>query len=209
MNSHYIVGITGGSGSGKTYFINSILKKFSIRDICFISQDNYYRNIHQIPKDMHGIENFDTLEAIDFGQFEIDLKSLMRGESVTLPEYTFNNKNATPKLITLDPAPIIIIEGVFVFAIPRIQEMIDLKVFIEASDILKIKRRVMRDAVERGYDMEDVFYRYEHHVDPAYKKYIEPYKKVSDIILSNENQLEKGLEVVADHLTIKLRQLAS
>jgi uridine kinase len=128
----------------------------------------------------------------------------LRGQQVERTEYVFNNKEATPSVKIFKPAPIIIVEGLFVFHYKKMMRLLDLKVFFYAADHLKVIRRIMRDQVERGYPIDDVLYRYEHHVMPSYKKYIEPYMQEADLIINNNQDFSKGLEVLCGYLQEKL-----
>jgi uridine kinase len=203
MEKPYIVGITGGSASGKTLFLRSLLRAFSSQEICLISQDNYYRPRNQQPTDENGIHNFDTPLSIDFELYAQHIKDLRSGKQVVKQEYTFNNPNAIPKMITLAPSPIIVVEGIFVFYFPEISSLLDLKVFIDAAEHIKLKRRIVRDKDERGYDLEDVLYRYEKHVVPTYEKYIAPFKSDADVIIPNNLHFEKALEMLIVFLKSK------
>jgi uridine kinase len=200
----FIVGITGGSASGKTYFMKSLLSSFSEEEICRISQDNYYRPIHEIPKDQNGVENFDLPETIDHQLFASHIAELRKGNSVHQKEYTFNNPLLEPKILTFTPTPIIIVEGIFVFYFPEIAQLIDLKVFVDAKEHIKIKRRIIRDNNERGYDLEDVLYRWENHVAPTYDKYIKPLRSEADLIINNHHKFDRGLEVLVSYLKTKV-----
>lgn len=205
MFKPYIVGITGGSASGKTLLLNELKKSFNESDLCIVSQDNYYRPIEQQYKDEEGIENFDIPESIDHEAFARDIERLKNGETVERKEYMFNNTDTKPKMIVLKPAPILVIEGIFVFYFKEVAEQLDLKVFVDARDHLMIKRRILRDAKERGYDLEDVLYRFENHIMPSFKKYIKPYKHDSDIIIpNNNNSFKNGLGVLVGFLKSKV-----
>lgn len=200
----YIVGITGGSASGKTYFLHSLLESFSESEICLISQDHYYKTQAFVPKDENGVENYDLPEAIDFELFSKHIEQLKRGEEVHQKEYVFNNPNIVPKTLVFKPAPIIVVEGIFVFHSAEINKLLDLKVFIDAKEHIKIKRRIIRDNNERGYDLTDVLYRWENHVSPTYEKYIEPTKYDADIVINNNKHFYNGLSILTSFLKDKL-----
>jgi len=200
----YIVGITGGSGSGKTLFLDKLLKNFENDQICLISQDNYYHPRNQQPKDENGVSNFDTLQSIDVEAYANDISSLRDGNKVVRKEYTFNNPNAVPKMLEFIPAPIIVVEGLFVLFYPKVSKLLDLKVFIEAKDHIKLSRRIIRDKEERGYDLDDVLYRYEKHVIPTYERYIEPHKYESDLIIPNNTGFDHALQVLIAFLKSKV-----
>ena len=204
MKTPYIIGITGGSGSGKTRFLNRLLNQFTASEVCLVSQDNYYRNRDEQPVDEKGIKNFDLPESIDFAEFKKDIIALKEGNSVSRPEYTFNNPKATPKQIELHPAPVLVVEGIFVLHDQEIAKVLDLKVFIEAHDYIKLKRRIIRDDKERGYDLDDVLYRYEHHVMPTYDKYIKPYKKDANIIVPNHTDFSEAMAVLSSFIQSKI-----
>lgn len=199
----YIIGITGGSASGKTLLLKSLLGAFQPHEICLVSQDNYYRDRELQPKDENGVYNFDTPQSIDFDQYAADIKALKEGKSVFRKEYTFNNPHATPTMIETKSAPIIVVEGIFVFYFPEVSNLLDLKIFIDANDIIKLKRRIVRDRDERGYDLEDVLYRYERHVAPTYEKYIKPFKQEADLVIPNNHSFRKALDVLIAFLKTK------
>jgi uridine kinase len=205
MNRPYIVGITGGSASGKTMFLRSLLSAFSSDEISLISQDNYYKPRHEQPVDENGIYNFDTPQSIDFELYAQHIKDLRSGKQVIKQEYTFNNPKVTPEMLTFQPAPVIVVEGIFVFYFPEIAHLLDLKVFIDAAEHIKLKRRIVRDKDERGYDLEDVLYRYEKHVMPTYEKYIAPFKSDADVIVPNNLHFEKALDMLVTYLKNKIR----
>lgn len=204
MKTPYIIGITGGSGSGKTRFLNSLLDQFTSEQVCLVSQDNYYKERHNQPIDEKGIKNFDLPDSIDFEEYKNDILALKEGRSVSRLEYTFNNPNSTPKQIELNPAPVMVVEGIFVLYYQEIADVLDLKVFIEAKDYIKLKRRIIRDDKERGYDLDDVLYRYEHHVMPTYDKYIKPYKMDADMIIPNHSDFREALEVLSSFIRAKI-----
>ncbi len=204
MTKPYIVGITGGSASGKTYFLHQLLEAFSKEEVCLISQDNYYRTQEFVPKDPNNVENYDLPEAIDFELYAQHIEDLKNGKTVQHKEYVFNNPDVVPKTLTFKPAPIIVVEGIFVFHSLDVSRLLDLRVFIDAKEHVKIKRRIIRDNNERGYDLNDVLYRWENHVAPTYDKFIEPTKYEADIIINNNTHFEKGLAILTAFLKTKL-----
>jgi len=200
----YVIGITGGTGSGKTLFLNSILEHFSSEDVTCISQDDYYLPREHQLIDKNGEFNFDRPESIDFEHFAADLKELSQGRSVSKKEYTFNNPAVQPKEIIRKPAPVILVEGIFIFHYKKVHSLIDLKVFIEAREHIKLKRRLKRDREERGYDADDVLYKYENHIMPSFQKYIEPHKEVADIVIPNNHDFQNALEVLKSFVNAKI-----
>ncbi len=204
MQHPFLVGITGGSASGKTTFLNRLLASFPEDQICLISQDNYYHPRDQQLVDAQGVYNFDLPGSIDAATYAADVLALSQGREVRRQEYTFNNPAATPKQLVFRPAPIVVVEGIFVFHFAEIAKLLDLKVYIDAQEHVKLHRRIIRDRDERGYDLADVLYRYTHHVAPTYEKFIAPYKHEADVVIPNNQHFEKGLEVLVGFLKGKV-----
>lgn len=203
-NKSYVVGISGGSGSGKTSFIRDIKEKFSSDQITLLSQDDYYRPRQDQYVDKNGIHNFDLPDSIFLDEFERDLKLLMQGQRVTRDEYTFNNSTAESKKLVFEPAPIIVVEGLFVFYKPQIYDLMNLRVMIHATDIHKIIRRIKRDQVERNYPLEDVLYRYQYHVLPSYEQFINPFLNKVDIVINNNENYKEGRDMLISYLKSKI-----
>ncbi|NJC26836.1 uridine kinase family protein [Neolewinella antarctica] len=196
MAKPFLIGITGGSGSGKTTFIRQLRDGLDDEQVCYLSMDDYYVPREKQKKDENGVENFDRPSSICRKEFIRDVNLLLNGKTVTRKEYVFNNEKATPRILTFRSAPVIIIEGLFVFHYRKLRKMLDLRIFLHAKDNLKLVRRIKRDQIERNYPLDDVLYRYEHHVLPSYEKYLEPYKEDADIIVNNNTDFNMGLRVV-------------
>lgn len=202
----YIIGIAGGSASGKTSFLRDLKELITEEHITIISQDNYYHPKEKQFIDENGEINFDLPTSIDREHFHQDLVSLMANKPVEKKEYTFNNKDAEPKLIQLNPAPIIIMEGLFIFHYQEIRDLLDLRVFLDVREDIKLQRRIKRDAIERGYPEETVRYQWDNHVMPSFKAYLRPYRDDANIIITNNYTFDKGLLVLANHLKMILQE---
>lgn len=196
MVQPFLIGITGGSGSGKTTFIRQLREGLPDDKVCLLSMDDYYVPREDQERDERGIHNFDRPASIHRKEFVRDLKQLLKGNTVQRKEYVFNNELAEASLLTFYPAPVIIVEGLFVFHYKELRKLLDLKIFLHAKDNLKVVRRIKRDRVERNYPLDDVLYRYEHHVLPAYEKYVHPHKERADLIVNNNTDFNMGLAVV-------------
>jgi uridine kinase len=209
MHKPYIVGITGGSASGKTTFLRQLVDSFRPEDICLISQDNYYHPRETQLKDENGVINFDLPTSIDGVSYAADVQTISQGKSFSRLEYTFNNPAIIPQTLIFNPAPIVIVEGIFVFYFEAVARLLDLKIYIDAKEHVKLHRRIIRDKEERGYDLEDVLYRYLNHVAPTYEKYIKPYKQDADIVIPNNRKFDRGLEVLVSYLNGKVQAYRS
>jgi len=177
---------------------------FSEDEVCIISQDDYYRPIGEQARDENGQINFDLPSGIDDEAFLHDVKLLAAGKGFTKKEYTFNNPGKLAGELVFKPAPLIVVEGLFIFYFKEISSMLDLKVFIDAEEELKLDRRLKRDTEERGYSREDILYQWENHVVPASERYLLPYREGADIIITNNYSLSKGIKIIADHIRLNL-----
>jgi uridine kinase len=193
----YTIGITGGSGSGKSYLIQALRAKFKTDEVAIISQDNYYKKREEQSQDAKGVQNFDLPTSFVMNDFEHDFVEILEGKTVNRKEYTYNNQEVSPGAVVLKPAPVLIVEGLFIFSLEKVWDALDLKVFVDASDVVKVKRRILRDRVERNYPLEDVLYRYEHHVLPSYHTFIEPYKSRVDVVLNNHDSMVGGVDLLS------------
>jgi uridine kinase len=203
----YIIGIAGGTGSGKTFFLKCFLEHFSPDEVCLVSQDDYYHPVASgMTKEENTLYNFDLPETIDRQQFVADIDSLINNKTVYKKEYTFNNPNIAPRLLEIKPAPILIVEGLFIFHFREIAEKLNLKIFIEANEDVALSRRLKRDLEERGYSHDDVMYRWENHVMPAYKKYLLPYRDECHQVIVNNSQLADEIMLVTGIISKELRE---
>jgi uridine kinase len=200
---HYVVGIAGGSASGKTSFLNRLKDNLPEGSISIISQDNYYKPKAEQERDENGEVNFDLPTSINKDTFFQDIKLLIEGKSVSFQEYTFNNDNQQPQKVIIEPAPILVVEGLFVFHYPEIRHLLDLRVYLDVREELKLERRIKRDRDERGYPESVVRYQWENHVLPSFKKFLKPYRDDSHLIITNNITFDKGLTVLTDHLSYR------
>tara|TARA_B110000305_G_C19404704_1_gene622060 strand:+ start:406 stop:1074 length:669 start_codon:yes stop_codon:yes gene_type:complete len=196
----YIIGIAGGSASGKTSFLRDLKDKMPKGSLCIISQDNYYKPIEEQQEDENGEVNFDLPESIDRNHFYDDLKKLRQGDTIKIKEYTFNNKDKELGYLLVKPAPVIVMEGLFIFHYEEIKKALDLRIYIDAHESVKLERRIKRDSLERGYPEKTVRYQWDNHVMPSYKKFLRPYRDDCHIIITNNSHYTKGLGVLTNHL---------
>jgi uridine kinase len=204
IKTPYVVGVAGGSASGKTSILNDLMSRFKPSQVALISQDNYYYDRERQFQDVNGEINFDLPTAIDRESLSQDVSDLIEGRIVVKKEYTFNNTSTEPKMVSIQPAPILIIEGLFVFHYVELAAKMNLKVYVDALEDVKLKRRIIRDLTERGYPESDVRYRWKNHVMPSYHNYLKPHKRNCDIIVNNNSSYQNGLKVLVNHLKASL-----
>ncbi|RZL53108.1 MAG: uridine kinase, partial [Pedobacter sp.] len=149
--------------------------------------------------------NFDLPSTIDDEQFLIDIKKLIKGDVVYKKEYNFNNPLAVVKILEINPAPILIVEGLFILHFQQIAELLDLRIFIEADEYVALQRRIKRDGMERGYPEDDVMYKWENHVVPAYKEFLLPYKESCNKIVINNNDTPDDIIRITEEITEELK----
>lgn len=201
-----IVGIAGGSGSGKTFFLNAFLHHFKQDEVTLVSQDDYYIPAGEMTQEENKLYNFDLPSTIDSDQFLKDIKQLISGGIVYKKEYNFNNPLAVVKILEIKSAPIIIVEGLFILHFKEIASLIDEQIFIEAEETVALQRRINRDGLERGYPEADVLFKWHNHVVPAYKEFLLPYKQTCHkLVLNNTNSSEEIISIT-DHISKELRE---
>jgi len=206
MAEHYVVGIAGGSASGKTSFLRKLEESLPEGSVSIISQDNYYKPQSEQQLDENGEVNYDLPTSIDKDAFLKDIKTLLEGKPIQFHEYTFNNAEREPEEITIKPAPILVVEGLFVFHYTEIRHLIDLRLYLDVREDIKLQRRIKRDRDERGYPEAVVRYQWEHHVMPSFKKFLKPYRDDAHLIITNNITFDKGLAVLTDHLRYRLEK---
>jgi len=195
----FIIGIAGGSGSGKTFFLNCFLHHFKQDEVTLVSQDDYYIPAGEMTQEENKLYNFDLPSTIDSEQFLRDIKQLMSGEVVYKKEYNFNNPLAVVKILEIKSAPIIIVEGLFILHFKEIAALLDHTIFVDADEQVALDRRIKRDGLERGYPEDDVLYKWHNHVVPAYKEYLLPYREqCNKVIMNNTNEPEEIIGITED-----------
>jgi uridine kinase len=201
----FIIGIAGGSGSGKTFFLNCFLHHFKQDEVTLVSQDDYYIPAGEMSQEENKLYNFDLPSTIDSDQFLRDIKQLLSGEVVYKKEYNFNNPLAVVKILEIKSAPIIIVEGLFILHFKEIAALLDHQIFVDADEQVALDRRIKRDGLERGYPEEDVLYKWHNHVLPAYKEYLLPYKGGCDKVVMNNTNEPDEIIAITEEISVDLR----
>ena len=200
-----IIGVFGGTGSGKTTIVNQIVSDFNASDIQVISQDAYYKDNSSITYEARCLLNFDHPEAIDFELLYEHLSALKNGENIQQPIYDFKTHNRTYKTLQISPKKILILEGILIMNYPKLRSLLDLKVFIETNSDMRMERRVNRDITERGRTPKEVMDRYLNTLKPMHDQFIEPMKMHADVIVENHENTSINL----DKLISKIKSLMS
>ena len=196
-----IIGISGGTGSGKTTVATSILESVNAGDVVFIQQDSYYRNLKDLPLDYKQAVNFDHPDALDNDLLVHHIRRLKAGYAVELPIYDFKTHSRLTETLHVEPKPIIIVEGILIFSDARILEEMDIKIFVDTPDDIRFIRRLRRDIAERGRTAESVIEQYLATVRPMHIQFVEPSKRYADVIIP-----EGGHNLVSiDLISVKIR----
>ncbi|MEN5088205.1 uridine kinase [Sphingobacterium sp. PCS056] len=201
----YVIGIAGSSGSGKTFFLNCFLKHFSPEEVTLISQDDYYIPANTKTQEENKLYNFDLPTSIDRDAFYKDISDLFEGKTIYKEEYTFNNPAIKPKMLEIKPAPILIIEGLFIYHYTEVNQLIDHRIFLDANQEIALERRLRRDLIERGYFEDDVLYKWVNHVLPSYNEYLLPYKNTCDQVIINNTDDPAPIWKITDDICQELK----
>ncbi|MDB2657329.1 hypothetical protein N9Y60_04660 [Crocinitomicaceae bacterium] len=199
-----IVGICGGSGSGKTTLLKRLCSQFSDLQPSVFSMDNYYLPIEEQKLDEKGIHNFDLPTALNREQLVHDLRKLVSGSSIVVKEYHFNAPPDKNVLITIDPSPLIIVEGLFLFHFEEVRELIDYSVFIKVDPEVQLDRRLYRDQETRGYSREAILYQWENHVKPCYQNYLLPFEEQADFRFRNDANADEDFHKLTHEIGAKM-----
>ncbi|MCZ8143690.1 uridine kinase [Flavobacterium sp.] len=191
-----IIGIAGGTGSGKTTVVHQIMNELPQTEVGIISQDSYYKHHPLLSYEERSMINFDHPRAIDFELLVQHLKDLKAGQTIEQPVYSFVTHNRTEDTVITHPRKVMIVEGILIFNSPELRDMFDVKVFVHADSDERLIRRLKRDIAERGRDMEEVLNRYQTTLKPMHQQFIEPTKAFADIIIPNDKYNTVAIDVV-------------
>ena len=201
-----IIGICGGTGSGKTTVARRILENVSDEQVVYLQQDSYYRNLGDMPLELRRQINFDHPDALDNDLFVNHLKALRAGEAIEMPVYDFTTHTRRSKTVHIEPKPIIIVEGILVFADAALRGLMDVKIFVDTADDLRFIRRLQRDVTERGRSVETVIRQYLDTVRPMHQQFVEPSKRHADVIIPEGGYNEVGIDLISGKIRAQLQQ---
>lgn len=200
-----IIGICGGTGSGKTTIARKIIEAVERTRVVLLEQDSYYRNLEDMPLDARRQTNFDHPDSIDSEMLVNHLKRLRQGQPIEMPIYDFKTHTRKRQTEHIDPQPVVIVEGILIFAEPRISELLDVRVFVDTPDDIRFIRRLQRDITERGRTVESVIAQYYATVRPMHFEFVEPSKRFADLIIPEGGNPEIGIEFLCGLIREKLR----
>jgi len=199
-----IIGIAGGTGSGKTTVVNQITDELSTLDVGVISQDSYYPDLSHLNMEERRKVNFDHPSSIDFKLLEEHLNMLKEGKSIKQPHYSFVEHNRTGAYTKVVPTKVLIVEGILIMTDPKLRSLYDIKIFVHADSDERLIRRLKRDTRERGRDAEEVLSWYQKNLKPMHDEFIEPTKEFVDIIIPNNRYNTVAIDIVKTIINNKL-----
>ena len=202
--SKTIIGITGGSGSGKTYLSNKIINKFGDEKINIIKMDSYYKDLAHLSMQEREVNNFDHPDAFDFELLVNHLNILFNEDSVKIPIYDYKTHTRKKNTEEVKYKPIIIIEGIFSMYYKKLRELMDYKVFIATSNKTRKERRINRDKISRDRTLDSILNQYEKMVEPMYEKYIKPMKNISNLIIKENDKNNININKLFKFIELKL-----
>jgi uridine kinase len=191
-----VIGIAGGTGSGKTTVANVILKRVGKDRIAYLPHDAYYRELKDLPPNQRAAVNFDHPDSLESELMLAHILQLKKREGVDLPVYDFSTHSRTERTIRIDPQPVIIVEGILIFAEPKLRQVFDVKLFVDTDPDLRFIRRLQRDIAERGRTMDKVIQQYLTTVRPMHLEFVEPSKRYADVIIPEGGLNEVAMEMV-------------
>lgn len=199
-----IIGIGGGTGSGKTTVVNEIIKQLPENEVGIISQDSYYKDTSHLTYDQRVNINFDHPRSIDFDLLCEHLRELKKGNAIDQPVYSFVKHNRTGDTIHTLPRKVMIVEGILILTNPELREMFDINIFVHADSDERLIRRIKRDISERGRDIQEVLTRYQTTLKPMHQQFIEPTKEFADIIIPNNKYNTVAVDIVRTIISERL-----
>ena len=191
-----ILGIAGGTGSGKTTVVNQIINELPDNEVTLISQDSYYNKTDDLTFEERCDINFDHPNAIDFELLIHHIKELKLGNSIEQPMYSFELHNRSAETLLTLPKKVLIVEGILIYTNKTVRDLMDIKVFVHADSDERLIRRLRRDLNERGRNLEEVLDRYKNTLKPMHQEFIEPTKNFADIIIPNDRYNTVGVDIV-------------
>lgn len=200
MNLPVVLGIAGGSGSGKTTVLQQIIREFGSDPIAVLDHDAYYHDLSPLSPEERSQFNFDHPDALETDLMAEHLDRLIEGESIEKPVYDFTTHTRKDETETVEPRPVIMIEGILVLAESILEERMDIKIYVDAADDIRLMRRIRRDINERGRSIEGILRQYERTVRPMHLEFVEPSKREADIIIPRGGHNRVAIQMVMSRI---------
>lgn len=204
--SPVVIGIAGGTGSGKTTVANVILKRVGKDNIAYLPHDAYYRELGDLPQDQKAAVNFDHPNSLESELMVAHIKQLKEGRSIELPIYDFSTHSRTGKTIRVEPHRVIVVEGILIFAEPALRDIFDVKIFVDTDADIRFIRRLTRDITERGRTTEKVIHQYLTTVRPMHLEFVEPSKRYANVIIPEGGLNEVAMDMVIARIETLLQR---
>lgn len=201
-----VIGIAGGTGSGKTTVVNKIINSLPPGEVAVLPQDSYYKDSGHIPVEERSKINFDEPASIEWPLLVKQLKQLKQGKAIEMPTYSYLTCTRQPETIRVEPREVVIVEGILVLTDPTLRKMLDVKVFVDAEADERLIRVIARDCVERGRTPQMVLDRYIDVLKPMHEMYIEPSKKSADLIVPQGGNNVVAIQLLTDYIESRLRR---
>lgn len=199
-----VIGVAGGSASGKTTIINKVKDYFG-NDIAVLSHDSYYKAHDDMPFEERSKLNYDHPDSFETERMAEDVRKLIKGYSIEMPVYDYCIHNRAKETITVEPRPVIIIEGILVLENRELRDLMDIKIYVDTDADERLMRRIQRDMIERGRSIESIIKQYCETVKPMHEEFIEPSKKYADIIIPRGGENTPGIDMLTTYLTKMLK----
>lgn len=191
-----IVGVAGGSGSGKTTVVSSICENIGDDNLVLLQHDSYYRDLSHLPFEERSKHNFDHPASLETELLIRHINALKQNYSIDMPVYDFKNHIRKEESVSIAPRSIILVDGILIFAEPELRELMDIKIFVDTDDDIRLLRRLQRDISERGRDLESVIQQYQRFVRPMHLEFVEPSKRYADVIIPRGGKNKVALDMV-------------
>ncbi len=205
MHNILVIGIAGGTGSGKTTLMQNIVDTFGDA-VCVFSHDNYYRRLDHLPMEERVKVNYDEPAALETELMVTHLEALRSGFSVDCPVYDFSQHNRSGETIRIEPRRVIIVEGILIFEDEALRNLMDIRIFVDTDADVRLCRRIFRDVKERGRTLESVIAQYQTTVKPMHEKYVEPSKRYANIVVPEGGKNKVALDMILNRIRRHLEE---
>ena len=206
MENILVIGIAGGSGSGKTTLMKNLVQKFG-DSVTVISHDNYYKRHDELTYEQRCLINYDEPEAFETDLMAQHLALLRQGQTIECPVYDYTVHNRSDEVVQIVPRPVIIVEGILIFADEALRELMDIRIFVDTDADIRLCRRIKRDVNKRGRTLESVLTQYQQTVKPMHEKYVEPSKKYANLVVPEGGKNYVALDMIIDRIQRHLSEV--